>query len=524
MNIEKKSLSQDRQTFLSKSMDFMYDYMRYYNEVFIDKENYSLKELNKMSNDLLADYYNKRLQIREIVMSDKDLYQAMYYECKDNLITNILFEGVCKDLNRNPKASIQPIIPHTQQLQLLQTFYSEKNTLVVKSRRQGASLMFEEMMKENLIFGDNIVDFTTHKDLSSLDKKGDITNTTFGKLRFSLKNSMFVNPEIFKNKSDDMRVDTGWIVNLKNQIIGQVLSPTTSVGFQCSNGFIDEIAVVEDKYKNSAEYILGAISTSTNRLFLYSTFRGTRGNFYKTFENHDDEYWNFITLDWRSHPLCNQEWYDKACILMNRNKVMIAQELDHDATATVEGQVFHYISVKNKKAVTDSEIQSIMKSGRKEIWADFGGGSSATALIMAYIHVDKIFLFDVIKTTAMDEHMIKKVLQEKGFFGAELYGDISGKNQTATVKRDWFSLLRSVGIRCNPISNQNISWYQSKANFLFLEQKLFYNKNITEFKDLENAKYKSFSSEIEKDGSSHIADALCYGIRKLYPRNSISTF
>jgi hypothetical protein len=521
MNI---TLSSDKQNFITNAIDWMYSYMKYYNDTFIEKENYTLEELNRMSNELLTEYYNKRLHLRKIIMSDKELYLAMYKECKDNIITNILFEGISKDLNRNPKSSIQPIIPYNHQIPLLQTFYSEKNTLVVKSRRQGASLMFQEMMKHNVIFGNNIIDFTTHKDLNSLDKKGDTSNTIFGKLRLSLKNSMFVNQDIFKNKTDEYRIEEGRIVNGTNTLIGQVLSPNTSVGFQCSNGFIDEIAVVEDAYPNSSDYILGAVSTSTNRLFLYSTFRGTKGNFYKTFENHDDKYWNFITLDWKNHPLCNFSWYDKACKLMNNSKTMIAQELDFNPIATVEGQVYHYISEANKRDLSDIDVQQIMRGGRKEIWFDGGGGTSATVFIMAYINVDKIFLYDVIKTTTMDEHMVKRKLQEKGFFGAELYGDISGSFQTATIKRDWFSLLRSVGIRCNPISNTGMEWYRSKVNFLFLEQKLFYNKNVTEFKDLENAKYKKFSAEIEKDGASHVADALSYGIRKLYPRNSLSTF
>lgn len=507
---------------IKNTINWMYKYREYYNNQFNQKESYSIEQLNQYSNEMLREYYEKRSKIRNIIMSDKDLYSEMYNECKNNILTNVLFEGVCKDINRNPQSKIQPIIPYDFQIPLFQTFNSTKNTLVVKSRRMGASLIMQEMMKHDLIFGENISNFTTHKDLNSLDKKGDYVNTTFGKLRLSLLNSMFVSKDLFKNKTDNYRIEDCRIVNDTNSIIGQVLSPSTSVGFQCNTGYIDEMAVVESNYPNSSDYILGALATSTNKLNLYSTFRGSKGSFYETFEQHDDNFWNFIVLDWKSHPLCNLEWYKKACVMMNMNKVQIAQELDHNPISSVEGQVYNYISEINK--VIQSEMTGIMSQSKKYIFSDFGGGTSSTVFLLCFWNGQNLYIHDVIKTTVMDENQIKLKIQQKGFWGVKIHGDISGKNQSTTPQSSWFQLLQRVGFSIEGVSNQRMTDYYAKTNMNFLNGIYKYNKNITELKDLENAKWKKGVMEIEKDSCSHIADAIAYGTRVLFPNSTFSTF
>ncbi len=512
----------DRKQFISDSIKWMYDYREYYNNQFDDKDSITLETLNEMSNEMLHEYYIKRLKLRNVIGGDKELYQMMYNECKDNLMTNILFEGVSKDNNRNPKAGIQPIIPYNHQIPLIQSFYSTKNVLTIKSRRQGASLIHGEMMKHNLTFGENLYDFTTHKDLNSLDKKGDTTNTIFGKIRLGLRNSMFISQDIFKNKTDEYRIEDCRIINGTNSLTGSVLSPSTSVGFAVNNGFIDEIAVVEDNYPNSSDYILGAVSTSTNKLYLYSTFRGSKGNFYKTFEEHDDRFYEFITLDWRKHPLCSREWYDKACAMMNMNPVTIAQELDFNPISSVVGQVYSYISENNK--VERSKMIQFMSSSKKYIFSDFGGSTSSTVFLLCYWNGQNLYIDDVIKTTVMDELQIKIKIQEKGFWGVKIYGDISGKNQTTTPQSSWFKLLQKVGFTVEGVGNQGMSQYYAKANMNFLNGIYKYNKNIPELKDLENAKWKHNTMEIEKDSCSHIADSLGYGTRVLFPVTSFNTF
>lgn len=512
----------EKQDFIKNAIAWMYSYREYYNNQFNDKDNIPLETLNEMSNEMLREYYTKRLHLRKIIMSDKELYQMMYNECKTNILTNILFEGVSTDNNRNPKATIQPIIPYDHQIPLIQTFYSTKNVLTIKSRRQGASLIHTEFMKHNLIFGENNYDFCSHKDLNSLDKKGDYQNTVFGKLRLGFKNSMFLSQDIFKNKTDDYRIEDCRIVNGTNSLTGSVLSPNTSVGFAVNNGFIDEIAVVEDNYPNSSEYILGAISTSTNKLYLYSTFRGAKGNFYKTFEEHDDRFYEFITLDWRKHPLCSIEWYDKACSLMNKNPVAIAQELDFNPSKSLEGTVYNYISEKNK--VTRSQMTQMMGASKKYIWLDSGGGTSATAFLLCYWNGKTLYIDDAIKTTVMDENQIKVKIQEKGFWGVKIYCDIAGRSQTSTPNSTWFRLLGKVGFTIEPVGNQRMGDYYALANMKFLSGEYLINKNVPELRDLEIARWENNSMTIKKDGASHLCDALAYGTKVLFPTSTFTTF
>lgn len=506
----------------NKVIEWMYAYREYYNNQFKDKENYSLKQLNDASNEMLNEYITKRDKIREIVISDKEILTYIYHECNNNILTFILFDGVSKDTNRNPKARLQPILPYNSQLPLIQSYYDERNTVIVKSRRMGASLMTNEMMKHQLLFVDNSTNFTTHKDLNSLDKKGDTSNTTFGKLRLSLKNSMFSNKGIFKNIDEDNLVENSRVVHRGNSLIGSVLSPTTSVGAACNIGFIDEIAVVEAAYPNASEYILGAISSSTNKLVMYSTFRGTTGNFYKIYEERDERFYQFITLDWKDHPLCNREWYDMISAKMNKDKVMIAQELDHDPYSSREGAVYSYITEMNK--VSPSAMNPLINTGKKYIFSDFGGGSSSTVFLLCYTDGVHLYMHDVIKTTIMDENQIKKEIQNKGFWGVPIHGDISGKNQTNTPQNTWFKLLNKVGFVVNGVSNHDMVNCYALVNMKFLEGHFKYNKNINDLSDLEKATWETNTMKVKKDTYSHVTDALAYGARVLFNKSSFSSY
>ena len=512
----------NKEQLANQVVEWMYAYMDYYNGQFVHKNSFTLAEINEHSNELLQKYFDKREMIRMEVANDKELFQRMYKQCEDNITTFTLFDSFVRDTNRNPKAKLQPMIPYKFQLPLFNSYYDERSTVVIKSRRMGASAIMNEHMKHQLIFVDNSTNFTTHKDLNSLDKAGDVSNTTFGKLRLSLKNSIFSNKLIFKNFDEDNRIENSRIVHRGNSLIGSVLSPSTSVGAACNIGFIDEIAVVEMLYRNASDYILGAIATSTNKLMLYSTFRGTQGKFYQIVEEKDEKYYNFITLDWKEHPLCNTEWYDKASALMNKDKVTIAQELDHNPYMSREGVIYSYITDKNK--VDPKTMTNLINTGKKYIFSDFGGGTSHTVFLMCYSDGINLYMHDVIKTTNMDENQIKKEIQNKGFWGVPIHGDISGKNQTNAPNYSWFKLLSAVGFQVNAVPNYDMIQFYALTNMKFLEGFYKYNKNIKDLSDLEKAKWKTNTMEVEKNSHSHIADALAYGTRHLFRPPSFSSF
>lgn len=510
---------------------YLYNSQKEYNELFVDKERYTLSELNKMSSDFLNDYMKQRTKMRELVKSDTTLFKLMYYECKKSFLTFILWEGVSKDLQRNSDALIQPVLPYNHQIKLIELLqYSSKHLHVEKSRRQGASLIMTLFMAWCLIFGNNNHNVTTHKDLNSLDSKGDFTNSTFGKIRLILFNSMFVPTELFNQRDRKLNVDTSetqFLIGEKrillgtNSLDGSVLSPSTNVGFQSNTIFIDELDPTCQSYPNQNQYIMAAISSSTKRMVLYSTYRGTDYPFYQLKAQNNVDIFDFITLDWRQHPLCNKEWYDSLCNAMLQDKIQIAQELDFNPQASTEGLVYYYISEKNK--IDQTQASNFIKNGIKVIGSDFGGGLSHTVFLMCYYWNNMLYIHDAIKSTQIDQHMIKQQLTEKGFDKAMIYGDVSGTFQSGSYKHDWRSLLQSVGLQFTPIPNTGMMEYRTLINFKFLKLEILYNKNATVLRDLTSYKYGK-DGQIEKNSSSHLGDALSYLGRHLWPKSSTFGF
>ena len=130
-----------------------------------------------------------------------------------------------------------------------------------------------------LIFGDGILNFTTHKNKESLFEKGDDANSAFGKILFALKNSIFFKQEnlTIEPNFQDVRI------KYKNNVLsGEVLSPNTAVGFQANGAFVDEIDPVCEAYPNQAFKLTSGFAASVNRMVLYSTYRSSAFPFTKS--------------------------------------------------------------------------------------------------------------------------------------------------------------------------------------------------------------------------------------------------
>lgn len=502
---------------------YLYEVLKHYHKQFLNKDDMTLDEINEVSSNYLNNFYLQRIKLHKVIMSDKQLFLDVYDKCSKDFMFFILLFGISVDLNRNQKAQFQPVLPYPHQMPLIEAFDSDnRHILVEKARRQGASLIMALRMAWELIFGDNIHNFTTHRDLASLDKKLDYVNSTFGKVKLILKNCFYVDMRLFDNKRDDMRTDECRIVYKTNSLIGQVASPTTSVGMGVSSGFLDEFAVSCSQFPSTASYILGAISSSANRLILYSTHRGTNNPFYEIVSTNDTKFWNIITMRWQDNILCNTAWYEKMKSSSNYDKVVISQEFDINPTASVKGRVYDYITDTNR--VSESEMTSIMLRGSKKIGMDAGGGGSDTVLVMAYFDGINIYLHDAIKSTNIDEHQIKRDLLQRGFTSAPIGMDIAGKSQANTPNNTWLKLLQKVGLDVRLIPNQGMHDYYAKTNFMFMEGKIKYNKNCKFFRDLENGVWETESNSIKKNGASHLCDAVAYLVRMLFPNSTFSTF
>lgn len=490
--------------------------VREYNEYLlaVDKNSLTLKELNAYSNKFLMRFYYERLMLRTVVQNTPILKEAFFNLCKDDFLLWVLFEGVTKDINRNPTESVQPIIPFYHQLPLIEGILDDsKNLHVEKSRRQGASLWHGSDMSHDLIFGDLRLNFTTHKDKGSLWEKYDETNSTFGKIQFQLKHSMFNG---YKNKIllipnfQDVRIVMG-----SNVLSGEVLSPNTAVGFQANKAYIDEIDPVCEMYPNQAYKITSGFAASSNRLLLFSTYRSDEYPFYQLKETHDTKRFNFVVMDWRDHPLCNDEWYAIECSKLNNDKVLIARELDHNPTEAIRGRVFD-------KITSENEIIGFKPDAdwKRLIFADFGGGTSATAFIFAYYSTGEklLYLDSAMKTTDMNGEQIKKEFAKRGFTDVPVVGDISATAQPSFKDSDWAGELRKNGIKFIPVNNKGMGTARQQVNLAFENLEIYFNKNSIELRDVKTYKWKG--EDVDKGDSSHIGDALCYGFRYLYQSGS----
>lgn len=474
-----------------------------------DKETMTLKELNERSNNYLEWYYKQRSKLRSYVAKDPELFAISFVECKKSFHFWILWDMFTKDINRNPEASVQAVIPYKHQLPLIDALqHSDKHIHVQKTRRQGASLVCGVGHPEwSLLFGEDQHLFTTHKDLASLDVKGDETNTTFGKIRFSLRRSMY-----FKESRLTVN-EVKRIIYGTNSLDGSVLSPNTTVGFQANVIYVDEVDPVCDSYPNKSATIFGAFSTSCNRMVLYSTYRSSEYPFYKIYEAHDDKTFDFITLDWADHPLCNQAWYDDACAKMGNNPVLIARELDHNPTKAISDQIF---SALEPKMFFDAQ-PSMFDGWRKVIGADFGGGSSSTVFILGWVNTaeKRLVLYKALKTTTMTEKQIKNWLVDSGFGGVEVVGDVSANSRPTTPESSWKFLLGSVGIPFRAVDNRDVQATHNQINLAFMNGEILVNKGEKNFNDLYTYRYDK--EGVLKNSSSHLGDALTYLYKYLYP-------
>lgn len=489
-----------------------------YNEYLksLNKNKISLKELNEKSNVFLLEFALERTYLRTYICSDEKIWQEWYELCRNDFVLWVLLDGTTKDINRNPKTKVQPIIPYYHQLPLIQSILDEDHNLhVEKTRRQGASLWISVLYSAwELIFGEQRLNFTTHKDKPSLWRKEDEVDSAFGKIGFVFSNSIFFNAKFLSVSPTFQDVRYKYRDNV---LAGEILSPNTAVGFQANNAMIDEIDPVCEKFPNQAYKLTSGFASSVNRILFYSTYRSSEYPFYQIKETHDDQIFNFIVLDWEDHPLCNEEWFNRECAKLNYDPVLIARELKHNPRQAIKGRVFDLYSSEN-----DLVGFKPGKDWKKIIFADFGGGTSATAFILAYYSTSEksLYLDKALKTTRMDGKQIKKYLQDSGFDGVSVVGDMSALSQPSFKDSDWASELRRNGIRFIPVNNRAMGSVRQQVNLMFESKEIWVNKNSLELRDLSTYKWKGEDIDKSGTGGSHIGDALCYGCRYLYIRDS----
>lgn len=493
--------------------------------LFLNKEKMTQKKINELNSVFSSKFLAEREQYRTLVKQDIDLYQMFWSQCKKSFLFWLLWDSHIKDQQRNGKADKQAFIPYKYQIPLINELqFGEKNILIEKSRRTSASTTNLMHMTWNLLFGVNTNSFTTHKSLDSLDIKSDYVQTTFGRIRFALKHSMFVPFSRFNliskspfDESNEFKIEEKRIVFYKNLLDGFVLSPDTSVGMAYETGYLDEVAVVEDKYKNSTSDLLG-FASSTNRLIMYSTHRGIETNFYKIAKMQDTSKWTYFRLHYSMHPLINKEWVEEVKSKMGYDRVLIARELEINPEESVSGIIFYHITDKNK--VNRSKMSDWIQYGKKYIFSDQFAGTSKGSLVFAYYYKGVIYLDSAYKQARIDEYMIKSEIDKRGFTNIPVHMDVAGGSVTQSIGRDWVSLLRNVGITVITVSNNNVFEWRSITNYAFYKGEILYNKDDSNFNDLLAYRYKN-TGEVDKGEASAIGDAVIYGYKTVFPKSTI---
>lgn len=492
-------------------VNWLFDWQRKYNLKLnvLDKDSMTLDELNEYSNKLLKQFFTERTFLRVKIASDETILKEFERRCSESFHLWILLDGITIDINRNPGEMMQPIIPLNHQMPLIRALEGKKHIHIEKSRRQGGSLFsMVEHGDWKLLFGKNTRDFTTHKDVKSLYDENDNEDSTLGKMMYQLKNSLFFNrKDLIRTPNMQKKV----IIYKNNKITGYVLRPNTAVGTGANTARVDEIDVVSDTYPNKEASFLGGFSAAANRVIFCSTYRSMQYTFYRLKEEHDDRRYDFITLDWHDNPLCNKDWYDMECSKLGRSKILIARELDHNPKEAIPDRVYYRLTDDN--FVKDFRVDEGMK---KIIMADFGGGTSATALIFAYYSTSNkcLYLHKALKTTQADENDIKNFADKLGFGDVMIVGDRSALSQTGAYKHDWKSLLVKAGFKFRPVNNTKMLLVREAVNLSMMNNEIFVNDRDESLRDLWSYKYKG--EGIDKGSASHIGDAVAYGYRFLY--------
>ena len=253
-------------------------------------------------------------------------------------------------------------------------------------------------------------------------------------------------------------------------------------------------------------------------MFLYSTYRGTEFPFYRIKNRNDHKHWDFVRLDWRDNPTCNNEWYESAKAKVDYDEVLVAREIDIDPLKTRQGRVFPTLDDSNCITFNNGRFPD---DWIKVAGADFGGGTSATAFILGKFNIRTgvLVLTNLYKSTKIDEHDVANYLRGKGYLDVVIASDQSVSYQAGAVGKDWKNLLRNVGVKTKSIYNKDTFRVQASLRQAFKNKKtLLIDTSTSEgkrlYNDLRGYSYKN--DKINKDDYSHTGDALVYLYRDLF--------
>ena len=311
----------------------------------------------------------RRYCLLDMARSD-EVRTAIKNHCKTNPVDFI--NDWCWTYDpRNPSDGLPAVIPfHLFPVQrdlvywIQECIQDKANGLIEKSRDMGATWVFSGFDVHQWLFTNGFKGGIGSRKLQLVDRKGD-PDAIFYKLRFIINHL----PKWFLPDSYDPR---------KHDNIGKLQNPETGAVITGEGG--DEIGrggrstcylIDEHASLQRAEMVDQAVSQNTNTVFYLSTPKGT-GNLFarKRFEGKT----RIFTLHWKDHPWKDEVWYKAQ--QAKYNAVLIAQEVDIDYTASVEGVCIP------AKYVQAAVALDIPKGHRRVAGLDVADGSDENVYIL----------------------------------------------------------------------------------------------------------------------------------------------
>jgi len=500
----------------------------------LNKNDYELNELNTFYIGYLQSYIIYRNKEIEFILSDDKYYEEVTQFASDNVMFDILLDGYVSDSNRNQDLGsnqVLPLLPYSNQLDLIHSLeYDSKSLHIEKSRRAGASTLLAFRMRRNLRFKKNMVMLASNKSSKDIDLKDDTkNNSTFSRIDFLFNHSIFVpnnwtDDKIYNTKerqSQGTAIYRGHkpilIVYGTNRLDGSVFGKGTGTGSATHEYYADEIDVWANEHENIEDELFSAVSSSTNRMILFSTYRSINYSFFKIKKENNTKVWKFIKLHWKDNPTCSQSWYDTQSGKLN-NPVKVARELDINPSASIKGRIWPNLIDKHFISKSDA----LIKWGNMNDWdtiiaSDNGGTKMSQNYNLIRIHKPSstIYIEDTffIDNTSQPEDVYEWALSH-GFdiYNNTIYGDRAIKDNFTFTNHSTAYLLRRQGFNVVEVANQDIAVVHRDIRKRIKLGQFYVNKDIELLETfLKLYRYKDDGTVNKKD--SHLGDAISYGIK-----------
>lgn len=310
---------------------------------------------------------------------------------------------------------------------IMDCWRNQKPGLTEKSRDMGVSWLSTALAATLCLFHSGVsIGFGSRKE-EYVDKLGDPKSLLY-KVRQFVKNV----PVEFRGSWDERKHAPHMRIHFPetSSIISGEAGDNIGRGDRTSIYFPDESA-----HLPHPELVEASLSQTTNCRQDISTPRGMNNPFAR--KRHSGKIPVFI-FDWRDDPRKDQAWYDRTCDLIN-DPVVIAQEIDRDYNASVEGIVIPAVWVK-------SAVDAHIKLGINPTGARFAGldvadeGADLNAFCGRYgILIEHVEEWsgknsDIYKTVERvfricDEHQYGHVYNDADGLGAGVRGDARKINE-----------------------------------------------------------------------------------------------